>query len=63
MCQTEQQAAQGFELKIKEECDSFAEDISKIGADKNFESDQPLEQQRKELSEKIDIFMVKIEVV
>ena len=25
----EQQAAQGFELKIKEDCDSFAKDIKK----------------------------------
>ena len=49
----EQQASQGFESKIKVECDSFAEDIKKIDADKNFESDETLEQQRKELSEKL----------
>ena len=49
----EQQATQGFESKIKAECDSFAEDIKKIDADENFESDQILEQQRNELSEKL----------
>ena len=43
----EQKAAQGFELKIKAECE-FAEDIKKIDADENFESDQTLE-----LSEKL----------
>ena len=48
----EQKAAQGFEWKIKVECDSFAKDIKKIDADENFESDQTLEQLRKELSEK-----------
>ena len=48
----EQQAAQGFKSKIKAECDSFAEDINKIDTDENFESDETLEQQRKELSEK-----------
>ena len=45
----EQQAAQGFESKIRAECDSFAKDIKKIDADENFESDQTLEKQRKEL--------------
>ena len=35
------------------ECDSFAEHIKKIDAEENFESDQTLEQQRKELSEKL----------
>ena len=49
----EQQAAQGFESKIKAECDGFAKDIKKIDADENFESDETLEQQRKELSEKL----------
>ena len=49
----EQQAAQGFESKIKVECDSFAEHIKKIDAEENFESDETLEQQRKELSEKL----------
>ena len=49
----EQQAAQGFELKIKVECDSFAEEIKKIDADENFGSDETIEQQRKELSEKL----------
>ena len=48
-----QQAAQGFELKIKAECDSFVEDIKKIDADENAESDETLMQQRKELSEKL----------
>ena len=48
----EQEATQGFKSKIKAECDSFAKDIEKIDADENFESDQTLEQQRKELSEK-----------
>ena len=49
----EQQAAQGFESKIKVDCDSFAEHIKKIDAEENFESDQTLQQQRKELSEKL----------
>ena len=49
----EQQAAQGFESKIKEDCDSFAKDIKKIDAEENFDSDQTLQQQRKELSEKL----------
>ena len=49
----EQQASQGFESKIKEDCDSFAKDIKKIEAEENFESDQTLQQQRKELSEKL----------
>ena len=49
----EQQAAQGFESKIKEDCDSFAKDIKKIDTEENFESDQTLQQQRKELSEKL----------
>ena len=49
----EQQAAQGFESKIKAECDSFAKDIKKIDADENSECDETLEQQRKELSEKL----------
>ena len=49
----EQQASQGFKLKIKAECDSFAEHIKKIDREENFESDQTLEQQRKELLEKL----------
>ena len=49
----EQHSAQGFEPKIKEECDSFAEDIKKIDADENAESDETLMQKRKELSEKL----------
>ena len=32
----EQQATQGFELKIKVECDSFAKHIKKIDAEENF---------------------------
>ena len=59
----EQQAAQGFESKRKEDCDSFAKDIKKIDAEENFESDQTLQQQRKKLSEKIDILVAKTEVV
>ena len=49
----EQQAAQGFESKIKAECDSFVEHIKKIDAEENFESDETLELQRKELLEKL----------
>ena len=49
----EKEAAPGFESKKKAECDSFAEDIKKIDTDENFESDQTLEQQRKEFSEKL----------
>ena len=49
----EQQAAPGFESKIKADCDSFATHIKKIDAEENFESDQTLQQQRKELSEKL----------
>ena len=59
----EQQAAQGFELKIKEDCDNFAKDIKKIDAEENFDSDQTLQQQRKELSEKLIFSVAKIEVV
>ena len=50
---SEQQAAQGFKSKIKVECDSFAKHIKKIDAEENFESDQTLKQQRKELSQKL----------
>ena len=32
----EQQAAQGFESKIKEDCDSFAKDIKKIRCRRKF---------------------------
>ena len=49
----EQQAAQGLESKIKADCDSFAKDIKKIDAEEIFESDQTLQQQGKELSEKL----------
>ena len=42
-----QHAAQGFEPKIKEECDSFAKDIKKIDADENAESDETLMQRGK----------------
>ena len=49
----EQQAAQGFKSKIKVDCDSFAKHIKEIDAEENFESDQTLQQQRKELSEKL----------
>ena len=49
----EQHSAQAFEPKIKEECDSFAEDIKKIDADENAESDETLMQKRKELCEKL----------
>ena len=48
-----QQAAQGFAGKIKKDCDSFAKDITKIDTEENFESDQTLQHQRKELSEKL----------
>ena len=40
----EQQAAEGFELKIKTECDIFVEHIKKIDAEENFECDETLEQ-------------------
>ena len=49
----EQQAAQGLESKIKADCDSFAKDLKKIDAEENFESDQTLQQQRKELWKKL----------
>ena len=52
----EQTAAKGFEPKIKADCDNIVEDIKKIDADENFESDQTLQQQRKELTDKL-IFM------
>ena len=42
----EQQAAQGFETKIKAECDIFAENIIKMDAEENFQSDET-EQHRK----------------
>ena len=52
----EQTVAKGFEPKIKADCDNIVEDIKKIDADENFESDQTLQQQRKELTDKL-IFM------
>ena len=52
----EQMAAKGFEAKIKTDCDNIVEDIKKLDAHQNFESDETLQQQRKELSDKL-IFM------
>ena len=59
----EQQAAQGFELKIKADCDGFAQHIKKIDAEENIESDQTLQWAEERIVEKIDILMAKIEVV
>ena len=49
----EQTAAKGFEAKIKTDCDNIVEDIKKLDAHQNFESDETLQQQRKELSDKL----------
>lgn len=45
----EQEAAKGFQAKIKAECDNLVEDIKKIDTNENVQ----LKQQRKELSEEL----------
>ena len=56
----EKMAAKGFEAEIKTDCDNIKDinikDIKKLDAHQNFESDETLQQQRKELSDKL-IFM------
>ena len=52
MCQLSKKLPKAL-IEDKAECDSFAKDIKKIDTDENLESDQTLEQQRKELSEKL----------
>ena len=58
----EQQAAQGFKSKIKEECDSFAKDI-KNRCRWKFWIWSNIRAAEERIVRKIDIFMVKIEVV
>ena len=45
-------ASKGFEPEIKTDCD-IVKDMKKIDADENFESHETLQQQRKELSDKL----------
>ena len=52
----EQVAAENFEPKLKTECDSIVDDIKKIDAKEDFESNESLQQEREVLSEKL-IFM------
>lgn len=49
----EQEAAKGYEEKIKAECDGLAENMKKIDADENFDSNETLQEERKQLSEKL----------
>lgn len=49
----EQEAAKPYEIKLKAECDSLAENIKKIDADENLHLDESLKQQRKDLWEEL----------
>ena len=48
----EQEAAKVYE-KLKTECDGYAEKIKEIDANEDFDSSETLEEERKQLSEKL----------
>ena len=49
----EQEAAKVYEEKLKTECDGYAEKIKEIDANENLDSSETLEEERKQLSEKL----------
>ena len=49
----EQEAAEVYEEKLKTECDGYAEKIKEIDANEDFDSSETLEEERKQLSEKL----------
>ena len=49
----EQEAAKVYEEKLKMECDGYAEKIKEIDANEDFDSSKTLEEERKQLSEKL----------
>ena len=49
----EQEAAKVYEEKLKMECDAYAEKIKEIDANEDFDSSETLEEERKQLSEKL----------
>ena len=49
----EQEAAKVYEEKLKTECDGYAEKIKEIDANEDLDSSETLEEQRKQLSEKL----------
>ena len=49
----EQEAAKVYEEKLKTECDGYAEKIKEIDANEDFDSSETLQEERKQLSEKL----------
>ena len=49
----EQEAAKVYEEKLKMECDGYAEQIKEIDANEDLDSSETLEEERKQLSEKL----------
>ena len=49
----EQEAAKVYKEKLKMECDGYAEKIKEIDANEDFDSSETLEEERKQLSEKL----------
>ena len=49
----EQKAAKVYEEKLKTECDGYAEKIKEIDANEDLDSSETLEEERKQLSEKL----------
>ena len=49
----EQETAKVYEEKLKMECDGYAEKIKEIDANEDFDSSETLEEERKQLSEKL----------
>ena len=49
----EQEAAKVYEEKLKMECDGYAEKIKEIDANEDLDSSETLEEERKQLSEKL----------
>ena len=49
----EQEAAKVYEEKLKTECDGYAEKIKEIDANEDLDSSETLEEERKQLSEKL----------
>ena len=49
----EQEAVKVYEEKLKTECDGYAEKIKEIDANEDFDSSETLEEDRKQLSEKL----------
>ena len=49
----EQEAAKVYEEKLKTECDGYAEKVKEIDTNEDFDSSETLEEERKQLSEKL----------